>query len=906
MDDTSYIYNDISDYYNKRLLCTSYYLQSGMARAYPICVINDDGTLTEIPEDMRRYVFSREGAIFVPVINHSKWTMGKHVLELKIGPSGLTRNMSPGPGKDDWIAKPEVNAEISPYKFDKSYACIAVGISSEQLSEESVIPFDGREDIQGQLSQHIYLKCNDHKIVGPFKYTCSNEILRVSGTEKLNYQVNSYDEKFIRATPILKEGDVFFWIIPEVSLNKATPTGTYECLSEETLKDELLRCLKIRPDVVTGVKAVRAVLPELLGDSPMLRSKPERMKHFELFLNKIENYERISDAIISYVCSKPEKLMSVFKARPDIRKQFISKDPELLEMSENYDRMSRANKQLTEELTQIRGRNRTLEREQQQNQMRHKHPQATPHEIQELREQIAQDEAALKVLQGQIDEYGITQEKLSALHGEKVQLEQEISRLGSERNGIQEEISAKSKQLEEASKQIAKIQTDREKTASEIITKIHNHVHSLKEAVEACNDTSSYIAESVNRKMARSVQKVIDAAFIQEPDDAQNVQTKESSCETSGVVQSLTFPKGTEPPLALDADLKPEMGDDELADKILERVERYLQMAGRNVSRDEVVNYLTCIAQGFITIFAGAPGSGKTSLCNLLAHALGLVADGKSTHFVESAVSRGWTSAKDFIGYYNPLSHEMVKSDASVYDALVLTQHEDSREVPPMMILLDEANLSPVEHYWSDFLRNSDFDSSAKRCFSLGGNLVWEIKDHLRFLATVNHDHTTEDLSPRFLSRSWVVMIEEELDSEEIPQSEHPLVDGAAVPYWAFERAFAAQSDESLDETSSSKWQDIKKILGRHNMPIMPRSARMVANYVRVASKHTTEPFKAIDYALAQKILPSISGSGQELRDCLLDLKECCKGAMQESHKQIERMLATGEKNMGIYQFFAR
>ena len=43
---------------------------------------------------------------------------------------------------------------------------------------------------------------------------------------------------------------------------------------------------------------------------------------------------------------------------------------------------------------------------------------------------------------------------------------------------------------------------------------------------------------------------------------------------------------------------------------------------------------------------------------------------------------------------------------------------------------------------------------------SLGGNHSFKVPSYLRFIATVNFDHTTEELSPRFLDRSWVVTLD--------------------------------------------------------------------------------------------------------------------------------------------------
>ncbi len=60
-------------------------------------------------------------------------------------------------------------------------------------------------------------------------------------------------------------------------------------------------------------------------------------------------------------------------------------------------------------------------------------------------------------------------------------------------------------------------------------------------------------------------------------------------------------------------------------------------------------------------------------------------------------------------------------------------------------IILDEANLSPIEHYWSTFYNLTD--STAKHdnflSIQLGNNLNLEFANNLRFIATINYDQTT-------------------------------------------------------------------------------------------------------------------------------------------------------------------
>ena len=54
---------------------------------------------------------------------------------------------------------------------------------------------------------------------------------------------------------------------------------------------------------------------------------------------------------------------------------------------------------------------------------------------------------------------------------------------------------------------------------------------------------------------------------------------------------------------------------------------------------------------------------------------------------------------------------------------------------------------------------NACDDLNENSTIDLGEDYIFRIPDELRFLATINNDHTTESLSPRLIDRAWVVRL---------------------------------------------------------------------------------------------------------------------------------------------------
>ena len=187
--------------------------------------------------------------------------------------------------------------------------------------------------------------------------------------------------------------------------------------------------------------------------------------------------------------------------------------------------------------------------------------------------------------------------------------------------------------------------------------------------------------------------------------------------------------------------------------EVIKAIQQVFVSHGRELDDWQVANLLICTQQSFITFLASLPGVGKTSLARLVAEIQNI-----KPRIQEVSVARGWTSQKELIGFFNPLNSRFQASNTGLYAFLkALSGEEDDQSTAMSYALLDEANLSPIEHYWSAFMKTTDGEDEKE--LTLGRDKI-KIPAHLRFIATINYDGTTEPLSDRVVDRAPIIVLE--------------------------------------------------------------------------------------------------------------------------------------------------
>lgn len=364
--------------------------------------------------------------------------------------------------------------------------------------------------------------------------------------------------------------------------------------------------------------------------------------------------------------------------------------------------------------------------------------------------------------------------------------------------------------------------------------------------------------------------------------------------------------------------------EEKTPEELIEYLCKTIQVVRPTYGRNTIVNIAICITQGFLTVFSGEPGCGKTSICNIFGQVLGLnkVADyvdcaeaekDSVRRFVPVSVERGWTSKRDFIGYYNPLSKTFDKSNRRVYDALRQLDAEKRNGINklPYVVLLDEANLSPMEYYWSDFMNICD-DLSVQSCVNLGENYVYGIPETLHFLATINNDHTTETLSPRLIDRAWIITLPQQYSA--ISQGGELSHDQVDIVTWAsLRKAFIPQKKECVFSAEVQKIYDsIIVLLRKKRFTVSPRIDMAIKRYWAIASKwfemdetKTDATTVAFDYAVSQRILPKIVGNGEAFEKWLEEFRALCSNnGLNMCATVLKDIIDRGNQHMKYYQFF--
>jgi len=182
----------------------------------------------------------------------------------------------------------------------------------------------------------------------------------------------------------------------------------------------------------------------------------------------------------------------------------------------------------------------------------------------------------------------------------------------------------------------------------------------------------------------------------------------------------------------------------------------------RSVYNQEILDSIMAVSlTKNILILTGPPGVGKSSL------AIDLIDDTERKLIVP--VGSTWRGREDLLGYVNPISNEFEPTEFTKFlcKAEAAWRKNDRHTY---MVIFEEFNLSQPEYWFADILVRYQYPEHYEklRTIDLGGKSIRGVPNTtngskvfitpaVRFVATINNDHTTVSLSPRALDRASIV-----------------------------------------------------------------------------------------------------------------------------------------------------
>lgn len=591
----------------------------------------------------------------------------------------------------------------------------------------------------------------------------------------------------------------------------------YDMLSDDGLLSKLSASIaenRSEREKLEEWAATQLETSELFCEDDRIRAS--RKNRIRSLLQRAETNDRYFDSVIALLAKTIDRRVDDQNFFDGIVKQFID-NPELRKRLESHRVVTTQLENLREMVSQLETRRDTLQREISRTlEMERKQAQENNRTLLEDNRKLAQQCSERRAELGLIDD-------IEELTQQKKKLQTKVDDLSAQHSKISSEINA-----------------------------IDDH---LKQAVQKAH------AYAFDGAIAS---KLLQAASDWESD------TEQTNFEARARVVA-TLPRL-------------ELTGKALADALVADVQSY-----RAYDKNTILNFFILLTQNFLTVFSGEPGSGKTSICEILSYVLGLRSMHKmpavaqsglwknpmaAQRFLSVPVERGWTSKRDFIGYYNPLSKTFESTDSRRREAFAELHAENQRGFDDIafVMLLDEANLSPMEYYWGDFMRICDNRTHIGEYVSFGGEATYSVPDTLRFLATINNDFTTENLSPRLLDRANIVKLPEQdvrFSKQPDEREEHPI-----VSWHAMKDYFGPRTMENADEVNALLEDIYAGFKNQLGISVSMRTRLAIQDYVSagaVVFTGETEPAyrTAIDFAVVQRLMPRIDGNGKEYRERL-------------------------------------
>jgi 5-methylcytosine-specific restriction enzyme B len=321
---------------------------------------------------------------------------------------------------------------------------------------------------------------------------------------------------------------------------------------------------------------------------------------------------------------------------------------------------------------------------------------------------------------------------------------------------------------------------------------------------------------------------------------------------------------------------------------LLMQMNTYMKAKGFYYHYEDLANFYLSLKIKPFVILAGISGSGKSKLVRLFAEFLGATKENGRFHLIP--VRPDWNDSTELMGYKN-LSEEFVPG---VFTRIVL-EASKNKDVP-YFVCLDEMNLARVEYYLSDYLsliESRDWNEGEIVTDSMFTDPTWlpvdyqqlYIPENVYLVGTVNMDDTTFGFSRKVLDRANTiecsqVYLEIMPFTNESVQKRKEMNDFLRPRFLHLKDALEAYREYVID--INNEIMEIHRILQKANIQFGYRVRDEIVFYMlENKEKQLLDEEVAFDYAIMQKILPSITGNDYRIKQALIELYNVCNPTYQ-------------------------
>lgn len=289
------------------------------------------------------------------------------------------------------------------------------------------------------------------------------------------------------------------------------------------------------------------------------------------------------------------------------------------------------------------------------------------------------------------------------------------------------------------------------------------------------------------------------------------------------------------------------------------------------------VETLRCFVAGLamsrLHLLQGISGTGKTSLPLAFARATGGLS-------AVTEVQSGWRDRADLVGHFNAFERRFYESEflQTLYRAS-LPRYSDT----PVMLVLDEMNLSHPEQYFASIL--SILENPERKQLALmeapvspapallRDGRILDLPANVWFIGTANHDETTKDFADKTYDRAHVM----ELPRHFSTVAPARLPDRLPLSYSALQGAFNRAQTEYTDAADQAyrylNGELCTLLQERFSLNWGNRLERQMKAFVPVIVAAGGTVSEATDHILATKILRKIQNQFDIRPEDLIELQ---------------------------------